>query len=147
MSGEKTNEEASVAEYIALLIIIPATIWSVYTSFLIFGAVAGEFVDHIQLRMLLAFAFAFVFPFVTGASAFTQHSAPTFEGRMRRLIAIIMVLSLGSSALVGFFLADKAVPNLRSQPNWFLTQPSGGFANFNRTYSEKIGSVISKVAR
>ena len=147
MSDEKTNEEASVAEYIVLLIIIPATIWVVYTSFLIFGAVAGEFVDHIQLRMLLAFAFAFVFPFVTGASAFTQHSAPTFEERLRRLIAIVMVLSLGSAALVGFLLADRAIPNLRNQSNWFLSQPSGDFADFNRKYSENVASIISKVAR
>src|SRR5690606_36336604 len=100
MSQPKEGEEASVTEYIVLLMMIPLTIWVIYTSFLVFGAVAGEFVDHIQLRLVLAIAFAFVFPFVTGASAFTQHSAPRFEERMRRLLSIVLALSLGSSILI-----------------------------------------------
>jgi hypothetical protein len=126
---------------------IPLTIWVIYTSFLVFGAVAGEFVDHIQLRLVLAIAFAFVFPFVTGASAFTQHSAPRFEERMRRLLSIVLALSLGSSILIALFVGNKAVPNLKNQPNWFMSQPSGSFAEFNRSYSNKIASIVSKTAR
>lgn len=147
MSQPKEGEEASVTEYVILLLMIPTAIFVIYSSFLVFGAIAGDFVEHKQMRMILAVAFAFVFPFVTGASAFTQHSAPRFEERLRRLIAIIMVLSLGSSALVGFFLAPRAIPNLRTNANWFMSQPTGQFADLNRDYSQKLASLISKVAQ
>jgi hypothetical protein len=142
-------EEASVLDYVAVLVLIPITIFGMYSSFLVFGGLFGTVLEtEGAIRFWGAIGLSSVLPFVVAASAFTQHSAPLFSQRLQRLLSIILALSVGSAMLVGIFLTAKVVDPMHTDPNWFMANrdTNVGLAGKNRTYSAKLAGGIETIA-
>lgn len=149
MGQTQETPEASVLDYVAVMITFPLMLFGMYSSFLVFGGLFGTVLGHEgMLRWLGSLGFAAVFPFVVAASAFTQHSAPVFSQRLQRLFSIILVLSVGSAALVGMFLTSKTVEPMYTDPNWFLAKRDShvGFPGQNRKYSRQLAGAIESMA-
>lgn len=142
-------EEASVLDYVAVLVMIPVTIFGMYSSFLVFGGLFGTVLQtEGAIRFWGAIGLSAVLPFVVAASAFTQHSAPFFSQRLQRLLTIILALSVGSAILVGLFLTAKVVQPMYTDANWFMANRDSnvGLAGKNRTYSAKLAGGIETMA-
>lgn len=141
--------EASVLDYVAVMILIPLTLFGIYSSFLVFGGLFGTVLQtEGQLRWLGSIGLSAVLPFVVAASAFTQHSAPIFSQRIQRLLSIILALSVGSAMLVGLILTSKTVEPMYTNPNWFLAKRDAvtGFPATNRKYSASLANGIETMA-
>lgn len=149
MGNSQEKPEASVLDYVAVMITIPATLFAMYSSFLVFGGLFGTVLGHEgMLRWLGALGLSVIFPFVTGASAFTQHSAPVFSQRLQRLFAIMFALTVGSAVLVGLFMTSKTVEPMYTDPNWFISKrdASTGFPAQNRKYSAQLANALESMA-
>lgn len=141
--------EASVMDYVAVMLLVPLTLVGMYSSFLVFGGLFGSVLGHEgHLRWLGALALSSVFPFVVAASAFTQHSAPVFAQRIQRLLSIMLSLSVGSAMLVGLVLTIKTVEPMYTDPNWFIAKRDAmtGFPAKNRKYSATLANAIETMA-
>lgn len=133
---EQKEQSDDVMKYVTAVVYAVMSIWAVYTTFIVAGALAGTVVDG-QLRLAIAVALALIFPIMTamGFSNTSKEGARGIETLNRVLLGTI-VLSMGTAVIIGVTMAGKVIPNMQNDPNWFLSARSSGngFPKLNQRY-------------
>jgi eukaryotic-like serine/threonine-protein kinase len=128
-------------------------VFLIITTFLIIGALVGEFVDG-AMRMAIAASIALAIPLFTSLGEFTQRERFEVVQRVTdRVARVLFGISIFSAAAV--FLASFSMPglinaHLRNDPNWMF-QPAAGVVyeptpttNLNQKYSFFLADMIEK---
>ncbi len=142
-------DEGSVFDYIMLIVAGLFATWGIYTSFVIVGGLAGKFISDPTFRLLATVALTIVFPIITGVGSFGESTY--FHDRLRRLLVTVTILTLGSGLAIGLILTKHTVPNMYSNPNWFMKSSGNpmtetGFAKFNRKYTTSVANLSEQVS-
>ena len=142
-------KEGSVFDYIMFIVAGIFSVWGMYTSFVIVGGLAGNFIDSHSLRLMATLAVSVVFPILTGIGSFGDSTY--FHDRVRRLGVTVTILTLASGLAIGLLLTKHVVPEMYSNPNWFLNTPrvasaETGIAKLNRKYTTSVANLTEQVA-
>lgn len=136
MGAEPKQTGGSALIYVTTVLYAVLSMWGVYTAFIVAGALVGTLIEG-QLRFAIAIALALLFPLLT-AMGFSNTSKEHVRGieTLNRILMATAILSIGTAIIVGVAATGKVVPNMQTNPNWFLTDPyrQDGFPKTNRRY-------------
>lgn len=124
----------------------------VYVAFLVISTMFGEILGD-DLRFLVALLMAVALPLVTAIDELrvsgSQNPKQTRIDRIARTLLATAIISLGSGALVSLAFPDTVVTELRTRPNWFLSESELGSTSrrVNRAVSESVADVVGSTTR
>lgn len=141
------ERKSGLVDYVVALLYGVLAMWAVYTTFLVMGALLAAVVDG-PIRMVGAIALAFVFPMLTAMGQNSTKEKATGVDILSRIFIGATILSFGCAVIVGVTMADKVVPKMMNDPNWFLNDPHAmqGPPDLNRRYSVIVGDGFGRLA-
>lgn len=149
MVSKPDEEEDSFAiDLVAFLLSAVLAVWAVYTTFIVMGALLSSVFDRGELRFAGALILALIIPITTAMGANSRKEGARGIQRFTRVAIGASILSVGCAAIVALTMADKVVPRLEADPNWFLDNPDSihGTPGLNRRYSGIIAQMSCRVA-
>ncbi len=136
MAEHDDTEEEGIGDLLLLPVYAVLAAFGVYTTFAVCGALLDTIIDG-GVKFAVAVLLAFVFPALT-AMGFNnvRKEGATGIGIVNRILLGTAILSAGTCVIVAVTMAQRVVPTMRSDPNWFLDDPhrQDGFPQFNRKY-------------
>lgn len=124
----------------------------IYVAFLVISTMFGEILGD-DLRFLVALLMAVALPLVTAIDELrvsaSRSSKQTRIDRIARTLVATAIISLGSGALVSVAFPETVVTELRTRPNWFLSESELGSTSrrVNRAVSETVADVVGSTTR
>lgn len=147
MSHENNTEDSKTGDYVALVIYGVLAAWAVFTTFIVMGALLVAVVDG-PIRFAGAVILALVLPAVTAMGQNSRKEQATGIEIVNRILIGTIILSFGCAVIVGITMADKVVPKMNNDPNWFVDDPhrQDGFPALNRRYHRIVADGFGKAA-
>lgn len=148
MSSSREEEDSFVADLVAFVLSAVLAVWGVYTTFIVMGAMLATVFDSGDLRFAGSLALALVIPVMTAMGANSRKEGAEGIQRLTRVAIGTVILSVGCAAIVALALAEKVVPRLEADPNWFMENPDStqGMPKLNRRYSGIIAGMSCRAA-
>lgn len=141
------EEEQGTSDYVVALLYGVLALWAVYTTFIVAGAVLGAVIDG-PIRLAVAVGLALVFPILTAMGGNARKEQATGVQIVSRIFIGAIILSFGTAVIIGVTMADKVVPRLMNDPNWFVNDPHAvqGPPAINRRYSAIVADGFGRLA-
>ena len=149
MNRDKTQESGGGGgDIVAFILATILAVWGVYTTFIVMGAMFDSIFDRGDLRFAGSLVLALIIPVITAMGANSRKEGAQGIQRLTRVSIGTTILSVGCAAIVALTMADKVVPALEAQPNWFLDNPNStqGTPGLNRRYSLIIAHMSCRFA-
>lgn len=147
MSNEEEEDNVFI-DVAALIVSTILAVWGVYTTFIVMGAMFDSIFERGDLRFAGSLVLAFIIPILTAMGGNSRKEGARGIQRLTRISIGTTIFSVGCAAIVALAMADKVVPSLEAQPNWFLDNPDSnvGFPKINRRYSGIIAGMSCRFA-
>ena len=125
----------------------------IYIGFVVMGGMMGTVIDGTGMRLLVTIIAVPVIPIVIALaeSMKTSDRVRIVESTITRVTKGMFsagVFALGFALVFGIGFAKRTIPQLKIDPNWFLTNPSTteGVGKLNQQGTEWVSSAIEGVA-
>jgi len=118
-----------------------------YVLFLIVGAAIGKYVDG-TWRLVGSAVLVGLIPLVTAIGESSQRErfrvVERTTDRLQRILLGSLVFFIASGIIVSTVAVDNIVRNLRTSPNWFLSEnaPPTKFRSMNRDLSHSLSNLV-----
>lgn len=123
-------------------------LFGVYVSFLLIGSMFEGWLAG-SLRMLAALSLALAIPILTAIEETSDRERFRVMrrrvNRIARTLVSTCILSLASGTLVSIAMPKKVVTELRTHPNWFLSETNRrtSTASLNKSISRRVADVVA----
>lgn len=138
---------------VAICVLLPALVFAFYVSFIVMGASISLLLKGGSLRLIVAAVAAIAIPIVplVAEGGRRERFKVVYSGllKVRRALTIGVIINLGSVLLLSFAFSEHIVYELKTTPNWFLSDEEAarseeGFAGHNKRFSKLLAENIEK---